>query len=67
MKTHPHDPIQLAQALHVSDLPELPVEEVLADMRAHPEMYFPDHAAACRQDGTLPLSSLAWRRACRAA
>jgi len=41
--------------------------EILGDMRAHPDLYFPDHMAACKRNGTLPMSELAWRRACRSA
>lgn len=67
MKPHPHDPRRLADAMRERELEELSTAEVLADIRANPEIYFSDHLDACRRDGVLPLSELAWRRACLAA
>lgn len=64
MKFHPHDPEQLAHELK-DELEGVTPAEILGDMRAHPDLYFPDHTAACKRDGTLPLSRVAWRRACR--
>lgn len=67
MRPHPHDPEQLAKELHRSDMGGVTPAEILGDMRAHPDLYFPDHMAACKRNGTLPMSELAWRRACRSA
>lgn len=67
MKAHPHDPHNLARALGSGDMKDLPTEDVLADIREYPDLYFPDHVGACHRDGILPLTALAWRRACRAA
>lgn len=66
MKAHPHNPDSLAHELE-GELEGVTPAEILNDMRTHPDLYFPDHAAACQRDGLLPLSALAWRRACLAA
>lgn len=66
MKVHPHNPDRLAQEL-VGELEGVTPAEILGDMRAHPDLYLADHEAACQRDGLLPLSDIAWRRACRAA
>lgn len=66
MKAHPYDPHHLAQAIGTQG-EDLTPTDVLADMREFPDLYFPDHVVACHRDGVLPLSALAWRRACLAA
>lgn len=66
MKPHPHNPDRLARELH-DELEGVTPAEILSDMRTHPDLYFSDHTAACQRDGTLPLSAVGWRRACRAA
>lgn len=61
MKAHQIDPYRLAELLDG----DVPPEEYVADMREYPEIYFVDHLQACRDQGVLPLSEVAWRRACR--
>lgn len=67
MKIHPHGPDQLAKELHSTDMGDVSPDEIRKDMRTSPDLYFVDHVAACDQDGSLPMSEVAWRRACQAA
>lgn len=64
MKSHPYGPSVLAESLGEQELADLPVAALLADMRAFPGLYYPEHLDACQNGGMLPLSEVAWRRAC---
>lgn len=63
MKSHAINPRALAQRLS-PEVPDLTPDDLLLDMKSHPELYYADHVAASRSDGLLPLSDVAWRRVC---
>jgi hypothetical protein len=62
MRSHPCDPQHVAAVLDE----DLPAAEALADMKEHPDLYYPDHVWFSEAHKTLPLSEQAWRRACLA-
>lgn len=62
MISHPITPLRLAILLDDG----LPPEDYLQDMKESPDIYHPDHVAACHDQQVLPLSLKQWRYACRA-
>ena len=64
MRTHSVGPNRLAALLAADDPTPHYVEDLLADIRSDPDLYYPDHVAACRMRRMLPLSPQAWRSMC---
>lgn len=66
MKPHPLGPKQLAHFFTAQSGLELSVQDWIDDMKSFPSLYYADHVDLSRQGGLLPLSGVAWQRACRA-
>ena len=63
MKPHPVNPDVLADVLS-DDEQDLTADDWLKDIVANPDLYYADHVEESEERGVLPLSALAWRRAC---
>lgn len=62
MKKHPASPYALAVHLAEGE----PFEDMLQDIRDDPDLYYNDHVDYSEEQGTLPLSDVAWRNTCLA-
>lgn len=62
VKAHPVDPRALARELADEGIES---GELLGDIEEHPDLYYSDHVHLSQEQGVLPLSDTAWRRACR--
>lgn len=66
VKAHLYDPHALAKALVKEESKEIGAQELLGDMREHPDLYYAEHVLWSQSGGVLPLSDQAWRRCCLA-
>lgn len=65
MNSRTVSPRTLAHELARDDA--LSSEAWLGDITTHPDLYYSDYVEICREQGVLPLSMRAWRRACHQA
>lgn len=64
MRPHPLGPHALAKICAQMPDCDLSEEDLLADIKECPDLYFCDHVEVCRSRGILPLSETSWRRSC---